>query len=165
MSRAYIGLGSNLDNPLAQLRRATKTLAALRETTLARTSSIYSSRAVGPGAQPDYLNAAVALDTALEPLALLRELQAIEDTQGRRRAERWGARTLDLDLLLYDDLVLETTELTLPHPRLAERDFVLYPLAEISDTRTVLPGGADIDTLIAGCADNGLSHTGWQLGQ
>ncbi len=165
MSRAYIGLGSNLDNPLAQLRHATAALANLAVTTLVATSGIYRSRALGPGEQPDYLNAVVALDTTLDPLALLRALQAIEQAQGRVRGERWGARTLDLDLLLYDDVVLDSTELTLPHPRMAERDFVLYPLAEISDTRNLLPGAPDLATLIERCADNGLSHTGWQLGQ
>lgn len=173
MSRAVIGLGSNLNDPLAQLRRATTALKALPETTLARTSGVYRSRAVGPGTQPDYLNAVAALDTALEPLALLRKLQEIENDQGRERNERWGPRTLDLDLLLYDDLVLASDALTLPHPRIAERDFVLYPLAEISDTindnisatRELLPGNAQLDTLIESCADNGVSRTEWQLGQ
>ena len=165
MSRAYIGLGSNLQDPLAQLRRATSALADLPGTRLTATSSVYRSRAVGPGEQPDYLNAAAALDTELEPLALLHALQAIENAQGREREERWGARTLDLDLLVYDDLVLDTPELTLPHPRIAERDFVLYPLAEISDTRSLLPGIASLDTLIEKCPDNGIAHTGWKLGQ
>ena len=165
MSKAYIGLGSNLEDPLAQLRRATAALAALPDTTLVAASSVYRSSPVGPDGQPDYLNAAARLDTALEPLTLLRALQAIEDAQGRVRGERWGARTLDLDLLLYDDLILDSNELTLPHPRIAERDFVLYPLAEISDTRDLLPGAADLDTLIERCADNGLSRTEWQLGQ
>ncbi len=165
MSRAYIGLGSNLQDPLAQLRRATSALADLPGTRLTATSSVYRSRAVGPGGQPDYLNAAAALDTQLEPLALLHALQVIENAQGRKREERWGARTLDLDLLVYDDLVLDTPELTLPHPRIAERDFVLYPLAEISDTRSLLPGIASLDTLIETCPDNGIAHTGWKLGQ
>lgn len=165
MTTAYIGLGSNLDDPLAQLRRATAALARLPDSTIAATSGVYRSRAVGPGAQPDYLNAVVALATTLEPPDLLRKLQAIETAQGRERGERWAARTLDLDLLLYGDRVVDTPGLTLPHPRIAERDFVLYPLAEISDTKALLPGQPDLATLLARCADNGLSRTRWQLGQ
>ena len=165
MSRAYIGLGSNLDDPLAQLQRATSALANLPQTLLAAASNVYRSRAIGPGIQPDYLNAAAVLNTDLEPLTLLCALQAIENAQGRERHQRWGARTLDLDLLAYDDLVLDTPELTLPHPRISERDFVLYPLAEISDTRHLLPGNASLDTLIEACPDNGIARTGWKLGQ
>ncbi|MFT4613067.1 MAG: 2-amino-4-hydroxy-6-hydroxymethyldihydropteridine diphosphokinase [Bacteroidia bacterium] len=164
MSQAYIALGSNLEEPLQQLHSALRALNALPETALVKASSIYQSAAVGPGDQPDYLNAAVLLDTRLGPQPLLVALLAIEDEQGRQRTVRWGPRTLDLDLLLYDHVTMNTHCLTLPHPRLRERDFVLYPLHEISDTNQMLPGDAELDTLISRCQDNGLIKTEWQLG-
>lgn len=151
MTKAYIALGSNLDNPQEQLQRALTTLRELPNCTLQTISRFYTSRAVGPGDQPDYLNAVALLHTSLEAETLLHELQKIEQQQGRIRSEHWGPRTLDLDILLFGDLVLETPQLTIPHPRMHLRDFVLYPLREISDTMLTLPGGSDLDTLIEQC--------------
>ncbi len=163
MTAAFIGLGSNLNDPPRQLQRAVTALGALPDSTVARVSSVYASAPVGPTDQPDYLNAVLLLETALPPAALLRALQDIEDAQGRERGERWGPRTLDLDLLLYGDLVLRDADLTLPHPHMHERDFVLYPLREISDTNLVLPDGSDIDSLAAACRGNRLARTDWKL--
>jgi len=146
---AYIALGSNLENPREQLEHALRALHNLEHSTLLRCSSAYRSTAVGPGDQPDYLNAVAILETTLAAHGLLSELQAIESAQGRTRNERWGPRTLDLDLLLYGDDTIDTPTLTVPHPRLHERDFVLYPLREISDTNLVLPDGRDLNSLIA----------------
>jgi 2-amino-4-hydroxy-6-hydroxymethyldihydropteridine diphosphokinase len=132
---ALIGLGSNLGNRKANLDGAVE---ALRETpgiTVQAISSFHETRPVGgPSGQGDYLNAAAALETTLDPFALLHRLQEVESNFGRVRAERWGPRSLDLDLLLYDDLVVETAELTVPHPAMSTRRFVLEPLAEISPT-------------------------------
>jgi 2-amino-4-hydroxy-6-hydroxymethyldihydropteridine diphosphokinase len=130
---AYVGLGANLDSPASQVRRALDELAALPHTRLVARSPLYRSPPLGPPDQPDYINAVAGLETALAPLALLAELHRIEAAHGRRRdGTRWGPRSLDLDILIYDGLVLATPELTLPHPGLHERAFVLYPLHDIA---------------------------------
>ena len=139
MNPAYIALGSNLQNPQQQLHSAISAIAQLAQSSIGPISSFYRSTAVGPGKQPDYLNAVLRLDTKLEPLELLDELQNIENSQGRERQERWGPRTLDLDLLLYGDVTLISPRLTIPHPRMHQRNFVLYPLQEISDTTRYCP--------------------------
>lgn len=131
--RAYIAIGSNLNDPEAQVRQAFRVLAELPASRLIACSPLYRSAPVGgPPDQLDYVNAVTALDTVLNPDGLLTTLQAIEVQQGRIRTVRWGPRTLDLDLLLYDRLVLDGPRLTLPHPRLHERAFVLYPLYDIA---------------------------------
>ncbi|MDX9873673.1 MAG: 2-amino-4-hydroxy-6-hydroxymethyldihydropteridine diphosphokinase [Spongiibacteraceae bacterium] len=145
MAQAFIGLGSNLQQPAEQLRRALAALRTLPGTQLGAISSFYGNPAIGPGEQPDYVNAVAELHTTLEPMALLRRLQAIELAHGRVRTERWGARTLDLDLLLYDQQVIDEPDLTVPHPRLTERDFVLVPLAEIAPDLRLPDGSAVTD--------------------
>jgi len=147
--RAFVGLGSNLQEPRKQLESALRALTRLPESRLTATSALYQSRPVGPP-QPDYLNAVACLDTALAPLALLDRLQAIEDAQGRERKERWGPRTLDLDLLLHGDRELTLPRLKLPHPELARRPFVLYPLADIAPD-LILPGGESLKDLLRAC--------------
>ncbi|MEE8429575.1 MAG: 2-amino-4-hydroxy-6-hydroxymethyldihydropteridine diphosphokinase [Gammaproteobacteria bacterium] len=150
-SRAYIGLGSNLNNPRQQIRRAFAALDSLTGCQLEAYSSLYQSKPMGPAQQPDYINAAAALETLCQPLELLEQLQAIERGQGRLRSgERWGPRTLDLDLLLYDDLQMDTEVLVIPHPGLHRRAFVLYPLAEIAPDLNV-PALASLQRLIEGC--------------
>jgi 2-amino-4-hydroxy-6-hydroxymethyldihydropteridine diphosphokinase len=163
MTPAYIALGSNLCRPQSQLNKAVAALKLLPDTALARVSSVYRSAAVGPGPQPDYLNAVVLLATTLSPLALLHAMQQIEQEQGRVRDVRWGPRTLDLDLLLYGDLKITSLKLTVPHPRMQQRNFVLHPLREISDTNLVLPDGSDLDTLLQQCPGDGLVKTRYQL--
>jgi len=132
---AYIGLGSNLDAPKQQLEQALKELARLPQTQLLKVSGFYTTAPVGgPPAQPDYVNAVAALSTRLLPLPLLDALQAIERAQGRNRATeiRWAPRTLDLDLLLWGEVEMTSPRLTLPHPRMTTRAFVLDPLSEIA---------------------------------
>ena len=163
MIEAYIGLGSNLEEPLQQLRQALLAIAELPSSHLVHVSSAYRSAAVGPGEQPDYLNAAVQLRTSLDPDALLQKLQRIELAQGRVRTVRWGPRTLDLDILLYGDLRLTTPTLPIPHPGLAQRNFALYPLLEICGPNLVLPDGADLGTLTARCPQGELVKTGLRL--
>ena len=163
MTDAYIALGSNLQQPLAQLQQATAAINALRDSSITACSSIYRSAAVGPGEQPDYLNAVLRLETALAPLALLDALQAIENHQGRVRDLRWGPRTLDLDILLYGATAIELPRLTVPHPHMAERNFVLYPLLEISSPNLMLPGGAELGTLVAACPRDQLQKTEFSL--
>ncbi|MDD5579188.1 MAG: 2-amino-4-hydroxy-6-hydroxymethyldihydropteridine diphosphokinase [Methylobacter sp.] len=153
---AYIGLGSNLDNPAEQIKSARSAIASIAGVKELAFSSLYHSSPMGPQDQPDYLNAVMAVETHMPPIDLLRCLQAIENEQGRiRKGERWGARTLDLDLLVYSDQQIETAELTVPHPGLADRAFVLYPLAEIAPHLSVA-GKGNIADLIVKCPLNGL---------
>jgi len=155
MVTVYIGLGSNLADPLAQLHRAITELAQLPQSRLQAQSSLYRSAPIGPQNQPDYLNAVVVLETALPPLALLAELQAVEAAHQRMRGERWGPRTLDLDLLLYADQIIDLPALTVPHPGLYERNFVLYPLAEIAPGLEI-PGFGVLGELLARCERGSL---------
>jgi 2-amino-4-hydroxy-6-hydroxymethyldihydropteridine diphosphokinase len=142
-SRAYVGLGANLGSDLlATLTQAAQALAALPGTRLVALSSAWRSAPVDAGG-PDFLNAVAALETTLAPLELLDGLQAIEQAHGRERPYRNAPRTLDLDLLLYGDQVLDTPRLTLPHPRLGERAFVLRPLLEIAPGLSHLASGQE----------------------
>lgn len=129
--RAYVGLGSNLGDREAMIRLAIDDLARLPETTLVKASSLYDTEPVGEVDQPNFLNAVAALDTALTARQLLWNLQLIEKRLGRVRSQKWGPRTMDLDLLLYGTLVLEEADLKVPHPELLRRSFVLVPLVEI----------------------------------
>ena len=154
--RAYIGLGGNLDQPAARIRKARAALAVLPNTREAAFSRLYRSAPMGPADQPDYVNAVMALDTQLEPIALLDHLQAIENAQGRvRLGERWGPRTLDLDLLLYGEDIIEHERLTVPHPGLHQREFVLYPLFEIAPDLSI-PGRGALRDWVAACPRRGL---------
>lgn len=132
MSRAFIALGSNLQQPANQIQRAFVELAALPATTMIKHSPLYRSTPVGYDNQPDFINAVAEVDTSLQPLELLNALLALENLHGRERPFPNAPRVLDLDLLLYDDTVMNTPELTLPHPRMHERGFVLLPLTEIA---------------------------------
>ncbi|SIS06346.1 2-amino-4-hydroxy-6-hydroxymethyldihydropteridinediphosphokinase [Aquipseudomonas alcaligenes] len=159
MERVYIGLGSNLAEPLRQLQAALAAIAALPHSHLAATSSLYASDPLGPPDQPRYVNAVAALDTELAPLELLDALQRIEQEQGRmRKAERWGPRTLDLDILLFGDRLLSEARLTVPHYHMHARAFVLYPLAEIAPTDLQLPDGRRLEQLLAACPYVGLER-------
>ncbi|GGO71075.1 2-amino-4-hydroxy-6-hydroxymethyldihydropteridine diphosphokinase [Bowmanella pacifica] len=155
MRRCYIGLGSNLDQPQEQLLQALRMLDQPSVAKLLRSSSFYASKPMGPQDQPDYVNAVAVVETLLAPLDFLHALQTIENHQGRVRERRWGARTLDLDILLYDDQVIELPELTVPHYGMAEREFVLYPLFEIAPD-LVMPDGRKLGVLLDACPGNGL---------
>ncbi len=144
----YIGLGSNLDSPINQIQQAIYTLSNSTQIKLFKKSSLYKSPPMGSQDQNDYINAVVAIKTCLSPIVLLDKLQSIELTQGRiRKEERWSARTLDLDLLLYGNQIIESDRLTVPHYGLTERVFVLYPLSEIAPHLT-LPKGANLVSII-----------------
>jgi 2-amino-4-hydroxy-6-hydroxymethyldihydropteridine diphosphokinase len=151
MQRACIGLGSNLEDPIRQVRSALAELAGLPRSQLLLQSSLYRSPPMGPAGQPDYVNAAALIETALEPLELLDALQAIEAAHGRLRGLRWGPRTLDLDLLVYADLRLQHPRLVLPHPGIGQRAFVLVPLAEIAPD-LVIPGTGSVAAAAAAVA-------------
>jgi 2-amino-4-hydroxy-6-hydroxymethyldihydropteridine diphosphokinase len=154
---AYIGLGANLNAPLQQLAAAVASLSDIPNTTVHRVSGFYGSKPMGPQDQPDYVNAVAALHTELSAEQLLDQLQQIELNHGReRKAERWGPRTLDLDILLFGDLVIETPRLTVPHYGMAVREFVLYPLAEIAPDLQI-PKLGPLSALLAQVPSNGLS--------
>ncbi|MFO6491489.1 2-amino-4-hydroxy-6-hydroxymethyldihydropteridine diphosphokinase [Hafnia alvei] len=149
MTRVYIALGSNLANPLHQVQSALNALAELPQTTLTATSSLYRTPPLGPQDQPDYLNAVVALDTDLSAENLLDHTQKIELEHGRvRKDERWGPRTLDLDILLFGDEIINTERLTVPHYDMKNRQFMLYPLAEIAPELR-FPSGESLQSVIA----------------
>lgn len=147
---AYVGLGSNLENPIQQVSDALIELNEIPQTRLLKQSQLYRSDPVGPPGQPDYINAVALLETALEPLDLLDALQSIENAHQRRRIQHWGPRTLDLDLLLYADQQIDLKRLQVPHPHMTEREFVLYPLAEIAP-EIELPNGIPLQQLLTKC--------------
>lgn len=152
---AYIGLGSNLVEPSAQIKNARQAINDLEHSQELAFSSLYSSPPMGPQDQPDYVNAVMAISTKLSPLDLLHSLQSIENEQGRVRERRWGARTLDLDILLYADEQINLADLKVPHIGLRERAFVLYPLQEIAIDLTI-PSLGHINDLVAQCPLDGL---------
>lgn len=137
MALCYIGLGSNLDNPVNQLRQALEALDRLPLSHLVSASSLYATPPVGPQDQPDFINAVAALETRLSPLALLDQLQALEQRHRRRRQRHWGPRTLDLDVLLYGQQLCTSPRLRVPHLHMHERAFVLVPLHELAPTVTL----------------------------
>lgn len=153
---AYIGLGSNLDNPSAQVITAAHEIAALDQVEEIALSPLYASHPVGPQDQPDYINAVMRVKTCLAPIDLLRQCQAIENKHGRVRQVRWGARTLDLDILLYGDQLIALPELVVPHPELPNRAFVLYPLADIAPPDLPIAGIGSLSSLLAACPFQGL---------
>ena len=144
----FVGLGANLENPLQQVRQAIPELDAIEHTRVLVVSSLYRSAPVGYADQPDFINAVAKLQTRLSPHDLLDALHVIENRHGRQRSVRNAPRTLDLDLLLYGMLVVHEDGLTLPHPRMHERAFVLLPLAEIAP-EAILPGHGSVSQLLA----------------
>ncbi len=153
---AYIGVGSNLDDPRAQVLSAFAKLAQIPSTRVVLTSPIYRSQPFGPVKQPDFANAVVGILTQLEPRAVLANLQDIELAQGRpRERERWGPRVIDLDLLVYGQQRRADPDLTVPHPGIVERNFVLYPLADIAPDLEI-PGLGRVTELKARLSSEGL---------
>lgn len=150
---AYVGVGSNLGEPVRQVEAAFAAIERLPDSGYFRRSGLWRSAPLGPADQPDYVNAATGFLTRLEPGDLLRRLQGIEQGASRQRGERWGPRTLDLDLLVLGRLVVSKPGLELPHPRIVERNFVLLPLAEIAPDLEV-PRRGTVARLLAGISRN-----------
>jgi 2-amino-4-hydroxy-6-hydroxymethyldihydropteridine diphosphokinase len=156
---AYVGLGSNLDDPMRQVTSALQELDRLPETRCVRHSSLYRTRPLGPQDQPDYINAVVHLQTALDPEPLLDALQELEHRHRRlREGPRWGPRTLDLDLLLYDGRQFASDRLVVPHPEMTRRAFVLLPLAEIAPESLEIPGRGDLAHWLERISDDGVQR-------
>jgi len=163
MQRVYIGMGSNMGKPDERLIRAAEALSELPRCRYISDSGLYLSKAMlaseSQATQADYYNAVVLLETQLQPLELLDFLQAIELRHGRVRDEHWGPRTLDLDILLFGDLQIDSERLQIPHPGLCEREFVLYPLQRI-EAEMDIPGHGKLSDCILKCARNGLRYMG-----
>ncbi len=160
MTLVYIAVGSNLSDPVAQANNAIEALKSLPKSRFIAASSLYSSTPMGPQNQPDYINAVVSVETELSPLELLDCTQAIEQEQGRvRKDERWGPRTLDLDILLFGNQQIDSEILIVPHYGMHVREFVLYPLHEIAPMLQ-LPDGTMLKELLKSVPLNGLSI--WQ---
>jgi 2-amino-4-hydroxy-6-hydroxymethyldihydropteridine diphosphokinase len=154
----YIGVGSNLSNPRLQVRNAIAQITQAENITLISASSLYISKPMGPQDQDDYVNAVVCIETNLAPLELLDTLQAFENEAGRvRKDNRWGARILDLDILLFGELVMDTQRLTLPHYGMKEREFVIFPLEEITE-EFILPDGDSVKFLSQSIEHNGMKR-------
>lgn len=144
---AYVGLGSNVGDPVEQVNLAIERLDHIVGTSVIACSSLYRSAPFGPVRQPDYINAVVSLRTQLAARALFSNFQEIERLQGRTRGVRWGPRTLDLDFLVFGDLEIDDPDLTLPHPGIALRNFVLLPLREIAP-KLVIPGLGSVADIV-----------------
>ena len=155
MVNAYIGLGSNLDNPIGHVKQALEDLKQLPQSQLLLASKLYLSKPVGPQDQDNFVNAVALIITELEPLALLDELQTIEQQHQRVRERHWGPRSLDLDLLLFGDQSIQHPRLTVPHAQLSRRDFVVGPLLELCP-ELVLPSGTQLQELLQQCPIDGL---------
>lgn len=147
-SYAYIGLGSNLCDPIQQLHTALASIADLAHTEIIQTSSFFGSRPLGPQDQPDFVNAVCKISSQLTAQELLIAMQSIENQQGRVKKRHWGERVIDLDILLYEDEIIQTEHLTVPHSQMHLRDFVLIPLAEIAPDISI-PGKAPIKILLS----------------
>jgi 2-amino-4-hydroxy-6-hydroxymethyldihydropteridine diphosphokinase len=155
---AYIGIGSNLENPFLQVTSAIIQLASIDESELHSFSSLYLSRPMGPPDQPPYVNAVAWLKTRLDAHSLLHKLQTIENEHDRTRdGERWGPRTLDLDILIYGNYSFKSQELTIPHPGIKSREFVLYPLREVNKN-LMIPNLGAIHRIQPRCYANGLTR-------
>jgi len=148
MAKVFIGLGGNLSDPVKQLKLAINSLDELAETSVVNCSQFYGSTPLGPSDQPDFINAVCQVETKLTPTRLLSALQNIELEQGRIKKRHWGERLIDLDILLFDDLEMSTESLTIPHVEIANRDFVLIPLAEISPGQ-MIPNKGSVEQLIS----------------
>ena len=156
MTRVYLGLGSNLADPVSQISAALEALDKMPDSSVICCSSLYRSLPMGPQDQPDYVNAVVLIQTGLAPLPLLQAIQQIELQHGRtRKAERWGPRTLDIDILLYGNQQIDSEQLVVPHYGMKNREFVLYPLFEIAP-QLQLPDGDILAELVQRCPINGL---------
>ena len=147
MAIAYIALGSNLNNPVKQVQNALRFIADIEKTQVIAESTLHETAPLGPQDQPNYINQVIAVETQLTPHALLQALLAIEKSMGRVRDVRWGPRIIDCDILLFDQEIIATDDLVIPHPEMTKRAFVLYPLAEIAPD-LVLPSGETMQMLL-----------------
>ena len=159
MTRCYLGLGSNLRSPERQLRQAIKLLHKIPRSVVTQMSTTYLSRPLGVRSQPQYCNMVLEIETSLSANHVLHYCQRIENQLKRRRKKHWGARTIDIDLLLYGKCTINQQHLKVPHPEMIHRDFVLVPLLEIAP-KAQLPNGASLDLYIKQCVNYIIGNEG-----
>ena len=148
MNQVYLGIGSNKNHPYFRINTVLKQINRIKSTNIVKKSSLYVTRPLGPKAQPDFINSVIEIRTNLKPIELLDELQNLEKLHNRKRTKRWGPRSMDIDILIYNNLIMNTDKLVIPHPGLEYRDFVLIPLYEITSYRYEIPKYGKITTLI-----------------
>ena len=148
MNQVYLGIGSNKNHPYFRINTVLKQINRIKSTNIVKKSSLYVTKPLGPQAQPNFINSVIEIRTNLEPLKLLHELQNLERLHNRKKTKRWGPRSMDIDILIYNNLIMNTDKLVIPHPGLEYRDFVLIPLYEITSYRYEIPKYGKITTLI-----------------
>lgn len=148
MNQVYLGIGSNKNHPYFRINTVLKQINRIKSTNIVKKSGLYVTKPLGPQAQPNFINSVIEIKTNLEPLELLYELQNLEKLHNRKKTKRWGPRSMDIDILIYNNLIMNTDKLVIPHPGLEYRDFVLMPLYEITSYRFEIPKYGKIITLI-----------------
>jgi 2-amino-4-hydroxy-6-hydroxymethyldihydropteridine diphosphokinase len=148
LNQVYLGIGSNKNHPYFRINTVLKQINRIKSTNIVKKSSLYVTKPLGPQAQPDFINSVIEIRTNLEPLKLLHELQNLERLHNRKKTKRWGPRSMDIDILIYNNLIMNTDKLVIPHPGLEYRDFVLMPLYEITSYRFEIPKYGKIINLI-----------------
>lgn len=148
MNQVYLGIGSNKNHPYFRINTVLKQINRIKSTNIVKKSSLYVTKPLGPQAQPNFINSVIEVRTSLEPIDLLHELQNLERLHNRKKTKRWGPRSMDIDILIYNNLIMNTDKLVIPHPGLEYRDFVLIPLYEITSYRYEIPKYGKITTLI-----------------
>jgi 2-amino-4-hydroxy-6-hydroxymethyldihydropteridine diphosphokinase len=148
LNQVYLGIGSNKNHPYFRINTVLKQINRIKSTNIIKKSSLYVTRPLGPQAQPDFINSVIEIRTNLKPIELLDELQNLEKLHNRKKTKRWGPRSMDIDILIYNNLIMNTDKLVIPHPGLEYRDFVLVPLNEITGYRYEIPKYGKISTLI-----------------
>ena len=148
MNQVYLGIGSNKNHPYFRINTVLKQINRIKSTNIVKKSSLYVTKPLGPQAQPNFINCVIEIRTNLEPLALLYELQNLERVHNRKKTKRWGPRSMDIDILIYNNLIMNTDKLIIPHPGLEYRDFVLIPLYEITTYGYKIPKYGKIISLI-----------------
>ncbi len=148
MNQVFIGIGSNKNHPYFRIYTVLRQINRLRKTNIVKKSSLYETKPLGPKVQPNFINAVIQVKTELEPNELLQELQNLEKLHNRKKTKRWGPRSIDLDILIYNKLIMNTDQLIIPHPGLEYRDFVIIPLYEITGYGYKIPKYGKVSNLI-----------------
>jgi len=148
LNQVYLGIGSNKNHPYFRINTVLKQINRIKSTNIVKKSSLYVTKPLGPQAQPNFINSVIEIRTNLKPIELLDELQNLERLHNRKKTKRWGPRSMDIDILIYNNLIMNTDKLVIPHPGLEYRDFVLIPLYEITSYRYEIPKYGKITTLI-----------------
>tara|TARA_B100001057_G_scaffold366096_1_gene369376 strand:- start:1843 stop:2355 length:513 start_codon:yes stop_codon:yes gene_type:complete len=148
LNQVFIGIGSNKNHPYFRIYTVLRQINRIRKTTIVKKSSLYETKPLGPKMQPNFINAVIEIKTELEPNELLKELQNLEKLHNRKKTKRWGPRSIDLDILIYDNLIMNTEQLIIPHPGVEYRDFVIIPLYEITSYGYKIPKYGKVSNLI-----------------